>query len=380
MRVWRALAFCCVVAALTGVSRAQEGEAKLVDEVIARVNSAVILRSTFLRAQQDLLDDLKGRGVTGEDLEKQFNELKPVILDQLIDTELVVQRAKELSIDVEAQVNEQLLRVMKENNLQSIEDLTQKMREVGVDIDEVRRSLRTRFYFDQVRNREVLSKIFFGLTEKEKRDFYDKHTDLFAVPGEVTLSRIFLATGKDPKQTEARIKSLAEQARTGATDFPSLAQRYSESEERAKGGAIGALKIPDLNADVRAAVGTAKVGSVTDPIKLDTGYAIFRVDARKEPVTKSFDDAEVQRDVSERLTLEKGAAQFDTYLEKLRSDAFIEIDPKYRLEGSKVKSAEIKHSPYVEEKDRKKQQKEEKKKGRDTEKAAASPKPEAQKP
>ena len=78
--------------------------------------------------------------------------------------------------------------------------------------------------------------------------------------------------------------------------------------------------------------------------------------------------------------MEKGAAQFDTYLEKLRSDAFIEIDPKYRLEGSKVKSAEIKHSPYVEEKDRKKQQKEEKKKGRDTEKAAASPKPEAQKP
>jgi parvulin-like peptidyl-prolyl isomerase len=375
MRVWKALTFCCLVAVLTGICRAQEGEAKLVDEVIARVNSAVILRSTFLRAQQDLLDDLKGRGVQGPELEKQFNDLKPVILDQLIDTELVLQRAKELSIDVEAQVNEQLLRVMKENNLQSLEDLTQKMREVGVDIDEVRRSLRTRFYFDQVRNREVLSKVFFGLTEKEKRDYYDKHVDLFAVPGEVTLSRIFLATGKDPKETEARAKSLADQARSGATDFATLAQRYSESEERAKGGSIGALKVPDLNADVRAAVATAKVGMVTDPIKLDNGYAIFRVDGRKEPVTKPFEDPEIQRDVSERLTLEKGAAQFDAYLEKLRGDAFIEIDPKYRLEGSKIKSAEIKHSPYLEEKDRKQQKKEEKKKAKDSEKTAAAPKP-----
>ena len=78
--------------------------------------------------------------------------------------------------------------------------------------------------------------------------------------------------------------------------------------------------------------------------------------------------------------MEKGAAQFDNHLEKLRSDAFIEIDPKCRLEGSKVKSAEIKHSRCVEEKDRKKQQKEEKKKACDTDKAAALPKLEAQKP
>jgi hypothetical protein len=191
------------------------------------------------------------------------------------------------------------------------------------------------------------------------------------VPGEVTLSRIFLATGKDPKETEARAKSLADQARSGATDFATLAQRYSESEERAKGGSIGALKIPDLNADVRAAVATAKVGTVTDPIKLDNGYAVFRVDGRQEPVTKPFEDPDIQRDVSERLTLEKGAAQFDAW--DMIAGRLFPRSIQYPMEQDK--SAEIKHSPYLEEKDRKQQKKEEKKKAKEGEKTATAPTP-----
>ena len=86
--------------------------------------------------------------------------MKPILLDQLIDTELLAQRAKELSLDVEPQVNQQLLRIMKENNLQSLDELEQKMREVGVDINEVRRLLRARFASDAVRSRRFWQDIF----------------------------------------------------------------------------------------------------------------------------------------------------------------------------------------------------------------------------
>ncbi|MFM8395610.1 MAG: hypothetical protein ACKOB4_16975 [Acidobacteriota bacterium] len=57
----------------------------------------------------------------------------------------------------------------------------------------------------------------------------------------------------------------------------------------------------------------------------------------------------------------KSEKQIDEYLAKLRDEAFIEIDPRFQFDNSKVKSAQIKRVPYVEEKERKRLQKEQEK-------------------
>ncbi|MEP7274061.1 MAG: peptidyl-prolyl cis-trans isomerase [Acidobacteriota bacterium] len=385
MKFFRCGAACLsmlLIAVLAAEARAQEGEAKVVDEIVARVNSSVILRSAYLRAQEELLQELKARGLKDAELEKQFNELKPIILDGLIDTELLSQRAKDLSIDVEPQVNQQLLRVMKENNLASLEDLEQKMREAGVDIQEVRRMLRNRFSSEAVRNREVFGKIYHGLTEKEKRDYYEQHKEAFTSPGEISLSRILIVIGKDNSaQALERAKDVVTQARAGTADFPSLAKRFSEEDLGKKGGLIDLpVKISELADEIRPAVANAPVGTVTDPIMLAAGYVIFRVDSRKEPVIKPFDEKEVGDEVAQRITYERGATEMDKYLDKVRGEAFIEVDPRYQLAESKVKSAQIKRVPYSDEnrkgkkkdKDKDKEKKEEPK---ETTKAAAPVKP-----
>ena len=351
---------------------AQEGEAKLIDEVIARVNASPIMRSAFEGAQREVLEQMKSQGLTPEELEKKLAEWKPRILDQLIDTQLLVQRASDLSINVDPQVNEQLVRIMKENNIQSLEDLEQKMREVGVDINEVKANLRANFARQAVLNREVYGKIFFGLTEKDKRDFYDKHKEAFATPGEVTLSHIFIAIGKDAEAALKRAQDAQTQASTAA-DFGALAQRLSEDPATAaKKGAIGTLKLSELAPEVREAIEKLKEGEVSVPVKLNNGYSVFRVDARKEAVARAFEDREVQEAVAQNLTGERSEAQIDTYLAKLRNDAFIEIDPRYQFADSKVKSASIKHTPYLDDSEKKKQKKD--KKDKDKKDAAATAK------
>src|SRR5262245_16337939 len=112
MRLIKSVFLLGIALTCATVGYAQEGEAKLVDEVIARVNSGVIMRSAFETAQRDILEELKKQGLQGEELEKKFNEWKPRILDELINTQLLAQRAKELNINVEPQVNQQLLRMM----------------------------------------------------------------------------------------------------------------------------------------------------------------------------------------------------------------------------------------------------------------------------
>src|SRR5262245_63058515 len=103
------------------------------------------------------------------------------------------------------------------------------MRDAGLDIEEYRRIIAEKFSRDAVLGQEVYRKLFMSQTEKEKREFYEKNKQVYAEPGEVTLSNIFIAFGKDPDQALARAKELVTQARGGAVDFETLAQKYTES-------------------------------------------------------------------------------------------------------------------------------------------------------
>src|SRR5262249_10824928 len=216
------------VALLTGnVACAQEGDLKPIDEVIVRVTAGVIMRSAFESAQREWLEELKKK-YSGEELEKQFNELKPRLLDDLINSQLLVQRAKDLSINVDAQVNQQILLLMKDSNCDSDKCLEQKMREAGLDMEEYRRIIAEKFSRDAVLGQEVYRKLLMSQTEKEKREFYEKNKQDYAEPGEVTLSNIFIAFGKDQDQALTRAKDIVVQARAGVVDFKTLAQKYTE--------------------------------------------------------------------------------------------------------------------------------------------------------
>ncbi|MFN0108164.1 MAG: peptidyl-prolyl cis-trans isomerase [Blastocatellia bacterium] len=370
-----------ILAACAVTAFAQGSDDRPVDEVIARVNSGVIMRSTLEAAQKEQLEQMKNAGLKGEELEKKFNEIKPKILDELIHTQLLAQRAKDLSINVEPQVNQQFLRMMKENNCESKECLSQKMREAGYDIEEVTKMLTENFSREAVLWNEVQMKIYRSLTEKERRDAYEKNKEFLTVPGEVTLSRIFIAMGKDANQSLLRAKEVVTQARAGAIDFVALGERVSEDElcKKQKCKLGPAIKISDLAPEVKAAVENSKTGDVSDPIKLENGYHIFRVDERVEPKLMPFEDEGVQQRIGQYLVNQQAEQQVETYLGRLRDDAFIEIDPRFQVEGSKVKSAQIKRVAYSDEneKTRKKREKEEKKKAEEAKKAAAkeTPKP-----
>jgi parvulin-like peptidyl-prolyl isomerase len=370
------LAILLVIALFGGQSAfAQEEDAKLIDEVIARVNAGVIMRSAYESAQKVILERMREQGLKGEELEKRFKEQQARILDDLIDSQLLSQRAKDLSINVEPQVNQQVLRMMKEYNCESEECLGQKMKEAGFEMEELKKVLTERFSNDAVLSREVYYRVYNRLTEKDKKEAYDKYKDRFTEPAQVTLSRIFIAQGKDPNESLARAKDIADKARSGVIEFPVLAEKFSEDELGKKNkGLIGEIRVSELQPDIKTAVENAQVGTVTEPIKQETGYSIFRVDQRKEAKLSPYEDTDVQENIARILVGEQSEKQIDEYLAKLREEAFIEIDQRYQFENSKVKSAMIKRVPFMTEDERKQREKErekEKEKERERLKKAA---------
>ena len=326
------------VLALSTAARAQEPE--LVNEIVARINNDIITRADYLNAMDAFKEELtrQMQGKSSEELTAEFERLKSSVLDYMIDDLLLEQKAKELNIDVEAEVNQQMLQIAKDSNLKGITELEQAMRTQGVDPESARNTLRKRLQQQIVVQREVLQPIYARLSEKERRDFYEKHKDAFTTPGEVTLSEIFLPLeGHTAAEVEQRARRLVEELRAGQS-FVEAAKTNSPASRasRALGGKMGTFKAGDLNPDITAAISTLKVGEVTEPIRQQDGFQIIRLDERKAAAARPFEDPEVQQTVGRAATMEQAEDARKKYLKKLRDEAFIEIAKGYASTQAKA--------------------------------------------
>lgn len=320
-----------VVFALAAPARAQEPE--LVNEIVARVNNDIITRVDYFGALRDFREELtrQMQGKTDAEIDAEYERLKSSVLDFMIDDLLVEQKAKELNLDVEAEVNQQMAQIAKENGLPNLIAFENELKKQGVDPDTFRSSIRKRLLQQYVIQREVLSPIYQRLNDKDRRDFYDKHKDAFTTPGEVTISEIFLPLeGHTAAEVDQRAKRLVAELRAGK-NFAAAVQETSPASRasRAQNGKLGSFKQGELKEDITAAISTLKEGDVTEPIRLQDGFQIIHLDVRKPATLRPFEDADVQNAIGRAATMEKAEDARKKYLKKLREDSFVEIAQGY---------------------------------------------------
>jgi peptidyl-prolyl cis-trans isomerase SurA len=323
---------------LLAPGRAQEPE--LVSEIVARVNNDIITRADYLTALRDFREELarQMQGKSEAEINAEFERLKPTVLDLLIEDLLLEQKAKELNIDVEAEVNQQMAEIAKENGYKNPLDFENALRQQGIDPDAARASLRKRLQHQYVIQREVLQPIFQSISEKERREFYEKNKESFTIPGEVVLSEIFLPLeGHTAAEVEQRARRLIQELRAGA-DFAEAVQKNSPvgRPSRAKNGLLGSFKPGDLKPDIAAAIANLKPGEVTEPIRLQDGFQIIRVDERKQPVLLKYGDERVQQEISRAITMQRAEEARKKYIAQLREQAFIEIKKGYESAAAKA--------------------------------------------
>ena len=314
---------------------AQESELQVVDEVIAQINDEVITLSMLKRESKERIEALKQSGMSQEEAATEVSKRQPELIATLVNEALLLQKGKELDLsnEVEAEVNRRMLEVAKEQGITTIEKLDAAMRESGVDPVATRQTLRTEIMKQAVIQQEVDRKLFFGLTPDELKKYFDEHQDKFRKPENVTISEIFLSSaGKNEAEVKARALELVTQLRAGA-DFSKVAATNSEREVNGvrsapqNGGKVGAFEVPNLRQDIADSVKNVKVGGVSDPLRTNDGYQIFRVDDRTPgSTTATFNENQVR----EAITIERGTARRDEYLQTLRNEAYIKISDNYR--------------------------------------------------
>lgn len=333
-----ALAALVSALALSPAALAQEeGALTVLDEPIVQVNNDVIMLSTLKRENREFRDVLiKQRGMAEQQADEEIAKKQPEIIFSLINEALLMQKGRDtpgLMERVEADVNREILRVAASQGFKTIDELDTAMRGEGLSLSDVRDALRKQYTRQAVFQNEVDAKIYFGLNTDEVKRYYETNRAKFQG---VTLSEIFLSlAGRPEAEVKAKAAQLAAQARGAGADFGALAATNSERERggervavKTKGAIVdedGKAKwflVSELLPSVAPAVKDLKAGGVTDPIRVDDGYLILRVNERED----TFRENQVRG----MITQERGDKEREQYLRGLRNEAYIKPATDYK--------------------------------------------------
>lgn len=317
---------CAFLAACLSGFAAEIG---VVEEIIAKVNGDIITRSEVDRSRKQLEAELRQRGVAAADLQKALAEREKDLLRERIDQLLLIQKGKELNINVDSDVSKYLAELQLQSKVADPEKFQQWVREnTGQAYEDFRSEVRNGFLTQRVVRQEVGGRITIPRSELQK--YYEAHKDEFVRKDTVFLREILLSTeGKDAAgvaAAEKKARDLSARAKKGEK-FTELARQHSESVTKEQYGELGGFERGKLNPQIENIVFAQERGFVTDPIRVSNGFLILKVEEKHKAGQATFE--EVENEVMEKLYMPKFQPQVREYLTKLRQEAFLEIKPGY---------------------------------------------------
>jgi peptidyl-prolyl cis-trans isomerase SurA len=328
MKSKRFLAAALVVVAVAAL----RGE--IIEQILVKVNGDIFTKSDLEQRQVAALRqkgqaiDLKG-DLSNAQLRQALDEITPQIMVDAVDELLIVQRGKELGYRLgDDQFKSVLDNIKKENKMETEEQFQAALKAENMTMADLRRNLERSMIFQRVQQNEVLGKI--GVTDEEARKYYESHLSEFTTPPTVTLREIQVSIPGDGKTlnvaADEAAKEKAEQIRkrvtTGDENFEKLASEISDSPSKANAGLIGPLSVGDISPDLRKVIEAMKPGDVSEIIRAPRGYQVLKLETITPTQTMPLEQAREQ--ISERVFTDKRKAEFQKYLQKLRSQAIIE--------------------------------------------------------
>lgn len=273
----------------------------------------------------------------------QVNMQKLDLLRDLVDAEIMLQRAEKVSLmasdaDIDARINELKSPYTKEEF-----DKQLAARKMGMD--DLRRDLRRELSIRKLINKEITSHI--AITDADVANFYNSNKASFnlAEP-QVHLAQILVTSAPDANvrnlknskaqnDTDAKTKivDIMDRLKRGE-DFSMLAQNFSEDPNTtANGGDMGFIPesaLAQANPELRKMVMAMQPGTVSPVIHTGEGYRILKVLSKEPAGQRELNDPRVQQSIRETLLNRKDQLLRTAYYEVARNGAKV---TNYMAEG-----------------------------------------------
>ena len=318
---------------------------KVISQIVAKVNKAIILASDLKRAEQDIRTELTEReNLKGPQLQQAMEERSKDILRDLIDKELILQEAADLGYDANLEVLKQIEQLRIDNKFPTQEAMEAAMLKQGISIDEVKDSIRYRNLRSQVIHHEVTGRIV--ITTEEMRNYYEAHKKDFDRPPGISLGIIAVTTdGLSPSEIEAKQKVMADAqaALKKGDNFAEVARKYSEDASGQDGGNLGfierqpdgtyGLASPEMEEAVRKLMKGETSETLTNPE--NHTLMILKLEDRHDGGILPFEIA--NGEIFNYLMDQRADPKIRAYLTKLRAQGYVEVYPGFVDTGAATK-------------------------------------------
>jgi len=139
---------------------------------------------------------------------------------------------------------------------------------------------------DEMRREKLLTDLAAEIpepTEAAIRAYYDQHQDDFRSGEEVRVRQILV-------NDENVARDIVQKLKSGAT-FEELSSEFSRAPNAKDGGEIGLVSRGELPKMFEDEIFRLQAGEISDVIRTDSTFHIFKVDERRPPGTLDFESA-----------------------------------------------------------------------------------------
>ena len=269
----------CALSALIFSNLIGIANARVIDKIVAVVDSGVVLASDVETRLNDLKTQAESRGNAVE----INDELREQVLERLILEQAQVEVAKRRGLQIDdARVNETLLQIAK-NRETDLLGLKNAIESEGKSFAVFREQIRRELLINAIRDREVKTRIRISDTELER--FMETTGGQVSTAPELLLSQIVVGLPNRPspeviQQAEQKAVQIRDALLKGAP-FGQMAVRYSDATEASQGGDLGWRNILELNPSFADALTEAKKNTLVGPIRSPGGFHLIAVRDRR---------------------------------------------------------------------------------------------------
>jgi peptidyl-prolyl cis-trans isomerase SurA len=253
-------------------------EPKLVDHIVALVNSDPITNSEFRQRLSKVQAQLREQGAA----QPSDVGLHEQVLEQLVLERVQLQRAQELGLRVDADAVDDAKRRLATQNGMSLEAFERRLLVQGITPEAFAFDLREQLVLQRLRDREADARA--KVSESEIDEYIAQQQRLKPLSNlSLHLAQVLLpvAAGSDEATVRAQADAIAAQARAGQ-DFAQLAKTHSKSSDAAQGGSLGMRSVDRLPELFVNATARELAGAVVGPLRSGAGFHVLKVLAREQ--------------------------------------------------------------------------------------------------
>lgn len=272
--------------------------------------------------------------------EEEALSLKLNVLDELINNEILLERAKKLNLEASDGEVEDKFTELKSPYTE--DEFQRQLKERGVSVDDLKNDLRRQLSITKLLNHEVVAKI--TITDQDITDDYNANRAQFNVAEpRYRISEIVVTPRKEVQirnlknddatneaEAQRKVKMLEDKLNSGA-DFAQLAMDYSEDMNSATmGGDLGYVPESALNQSdpiLKKAVMGMQAGQVSPPLLIQAKdgprFVILKLISRESPGQRSISDPQVQQTIRDTLRNHKEQLLRAAYLTIARDESHV---------------------------------------------------------